>query len=482
MYFISKNKKYWWVLPLLYTFLIIVLFFLKDIVFNIILYKSRNGFFYNVFIITLICLSTFSLFFYTEWKNKSVQKKILLIGLSLFLITINFRLQLSFQASAIFTLAVLVFFLFEKKTYRPNLFFISLFIYFGICTISLFWSENLKSGITYWREMTPLAFVPILFCFFRLEKNDFTLIALVIFRFATFFAFLSICSWIIQCRFLHFPLLDSLSIKKYNIGEFDSYAVVYSWSSRTHPTYNALILLTSLSFGWYYIFKKNIEDNISYVELAFLVFSTLLITIITASRFQFVGWVIVNVFGVLFVILKKKRLFTLTLSLLTVFLILFTYFKKDTIFSFSEDPIRACHYRAAVEGIKENTLLGTGLGNMTKYVNKNDPAYASLHFTKEYVFWHEHPHNEFLGDFLQTGILGFVSILFVLGTLFYYGFKQRNWLLIINTIIFFILMNIEMPLIYVPGIFYFALFFSFLVSKEGYSNATYKLKKNQIHE
>ena len=72
------------------------------------------------------------------------------------------------------------------------------------------------------------------------------------------------------------------------------------------------------------------------------------------------------------------------------------------------DDVRKMHYSAAFEAIKENTWLGTGIGGMTKYINKDNPIYTSPIST----FWagHYHPHNQAIGDLMQTGILGLLSI------------------------------------------------------------------------
>jgi hypothetical protein len=53
-------------------------------------------------------------------------------------------------------------------------------------------------------------------------------------------------------------------------------------------------------------------------------------------------------------------------------------------------------------------------------------------------------------------------ILITQATLFFYSFKQKNWLLFINSLVFLTLMSIEMPLMYLNGIFSFILIFSFL--------------------
>ncbi|VBB48125.1 conserved membrane hypothetical protein [uncultured Paludibacter sp.] len=483
MILLFKRKNYWGLLPLILSLFIAFLLYHKNFSFDLIGFKNGNNLISMFFTAITILFSLSLILFFSHFRKQTYYKKLLLLGVALFFIVINFRSHLPFQFSVIFAVIVLIYFLFEKKIYRPNLLFISLFIYFGIDTISLLWTYNPEQGFHYWGNITPIAFIPILFCFFKLDKKDFELIVLLIFRFSIIFSFISICSWIVECRFLNFPLENSLSIKKYTVDIYNSYDVVYAWSKKVHPTYNALNFLFSLSVGWYYIFKKNIDNNVSFSELLFLILTSLLLSIITASRFLFVGWIVVNILGFLFVIRRKKTLLATCASCIIIFVALFMLFNSGEITNFVQDPVRKCHYNAAFQGIKENTWLGTGLGGMTKYINRDNPVYAPLHLSKAELFPHEHPHNEIIGDWMQTGIPGLVAILLILSVLFYYGIKQRNWLLLINAIIFFILMTIEMPLMYSNGIFAFTLIFSLLTHRIDTGSGilfNFNNKKNQI--
>jgi len=296
------------------------------------------------------------------------------------------------------------------------------------------------------------------------------------------FAFITICSWIVESRFLNFPLENSLIGKKYVINNYNSYEVVYAWSNQIHPTYNAISLLFSLSVGWYFIFKRNLKDGISYFELIFVVLTTLLIVVISASRFMFVEWVFVNIAGLLFNIRKRRNLFIISTSSVVILGISLLFSFSTKVDSFINDPVRDCHYNAAFQSIKENPLLGTGLGGMTKYINVENPVYAPLNLHSKQDFPHIHPHNQIIGDFMQTGVMGITTILLILGVLFFYSIKRRNWLLLINTITFLMLMNIEMPLMYLAGIFAFGVIPCFLLEKESNSKVVFDFNKKDIIE
>ena len=479
MKFIYKGKTYWTLIPLLLIFLVIGLEFYTTFELDIIYYKLEGTLTYNLFLAAVFCLPLLLLPFFAHWKKQLFHKKLLLVGLSVFLIAMNFRLQQAFQISVLFSITVIIYFIFEKKIYRPNLFYVLLFLYFVLEAVSLLWSSNVSLGLSYLMKLSPLAFVPLLFCFFKLSKKDFNMIALFLFRFSMIFAFISVCSWIIESRFLNFPIEKSLAAKKYLIDIYPSYDVVYAWTNKEHPTYNAILLLFSLSIGWYYIFKKGVEDNIGYLEFAFMFFSTFLLAIITASRFMFVLWVIVNIVGLLLSLRKNKKVFLVISSVFIVSGISLLGSFPEKLLSFINDPVRACHYAAAFQSIEENPWLGTGVGGMTKYININNPVYAPLNLRSDDLFNHIHPHNQFVGDMMQTGVLGLILIIFIMGFLFYASIKYRNWLLLINSLMFLLLMNIEMPLMYTSGIFTFTLIFTFLTKIEPKSTIMYDFNKKK---
>lgn len=464
---LSKKKEYWTILPALMSFVIVSLLLSKQTEFDVISFNNYKNFYYSLFLYAIVALPLLLLSFFGYWRKQSFQKKVLLSGLVLYLAAINFRTLLSFQFTIVFVIAVLVYFLYEKKIYRPQIFQVFLLLYFGITTLSLLWTNNLKDGIMLWRnEISPIAFIPILFCFFKLNKQDFDTVALVYFRFSILFATISICSWVLESRFLNFPLYQSFLMDKYDVETFESYQVVYAWSPATHPTYNGLNLLISLAFGWCYISKKNVENNIRYVEFGFLLVVSLILTIITASRYMAVMWMVVNVLGVIYSLRKNKN--TLIASSIVfftsgVFAICFFF---DKVVGFISDPVRNCHYKAAAQSIKENTWFGTGLGGMTKYINIDNPIYNSLNIGKNSDFRSIHPHNQIIGDWMQSGVIGLAIVLFIIGLLLYYGIKHQNWLIFVNTIIFLLLMSIEMPLIFISGTFGFVLIFNFLFSTD----------------
>lgn len=394
--------------------------------------------------------------FFSCWKTLAGHEKILIVALAALFIIITQKPPNAFVLSGLFTIAVAIYFFHKRVIYRPHLFFILLFAYGLINAVSLLWSTDTSQGLEHLKFLSPLLYIPILFCFFRLDRRQFDLVALIVFRAAVFYAVYSICSWAIESRFLDYPLADSFSLGKYRIDGESPYDVVYAWTNHTHPTYNAANLMFALGIGWYYIGKKNAMDNIKRAELCFFVVITLLLTILTASRFMLVAWGLVNFFGILFLIQENRKLFLtiFSLSLATVLSGLIVF--SDTVRNFMNDPARIALFKGTFEAIGDHTWSGVGMGSMSEYVNTYETSRTT----------HLHPHNQLIGDWLQTGFLGFSIMLCIIVLILYKSFVQRNWLLWASLLSYMLLMCIEMPLIYPNGIFLFGLAFSFLMQRD----------------
>lgn len=475
---ITKIKFNWSILPVILS-LLILLILISDMSFNIIELKNQKHFVIRSIIYALILSPIFFIQFSDYWKKQELHKKILILTISFLLLAVNFRFQIAFQFSIILALSSIYYLYKERKIYKPNTFALLTIIYFIINAASLLWSSNASEGVKYLLMLTPLLFISIIFSFFRISKTDFELIAILIVRFASLYIFLSISSWIIQSRYLSFPLSDALSFSKYFVEGTPSYDIVFAWSNHMHPTYNAIIILFALSICWYFLSKNELKTKTSIIELLFIAVGALIMSSITGSRYMQLSWVLVNTAGILLVLRRNRKLYAIGASVVLILSIVTTFVLSKKIIQFFDDPVRECHYNAAEAGIIENTWHGTGLGGMTKYINIDHPAYEPMGYNSSSIFPHIQPHNQIIGDLMQTGVFGLLTILLIIITLSVYGFKHKNWILMVFTILFIILANIEMPLMYRSGIFIYAVYLNFITSSITHRKH-YELKKTTV--
>lgn len=399
------------------------------------------------------------------WQQLNLHKKLLLASVVLLFTAINFNIQQSFLFSSLFAIATIYYYSIEKRFYKPNFVSILMLIYFAHLVLSLIWSLNIAEGLSYLTRLSPLVFIPLLFSFFRFDKKDIELILTALFKIAIFMAVLSIVSWILQSRFYNFNLLDGLQFKKASVGFYPISQATYAWSLFKHPTYWSILFLTAISAAWFYLNKKDTEFKVTKSEMLFALLAILIITSISASRVMLVNFVLVNTIGLLYTLRHNKKHFAIASAFLTIITLVVIVFFNAKIMEFIDDPARASLRAAAYESINQNTWLGTGLGGMKAYINNDNPMLAALH-SSEVMTIHVHPHNQFMADAMQTGIFGLSLITLLVSTIIYKSIRYKNVLLLLVTAIFIFIMAIETPLIYINGIFAFAVYMSFFTQKK----------------
>jgi O-antigen ligase len=107
--------------------------------------------------------------------------------------------------------------------------------------------------------------------------------------------------------------------------------------------------------------------------------------------------------------------------------------------------IQRYHYTmVALDAIKEKPLFGHGTGATGKIIQDSTRAaglgfHGSIYEGKDA----NHPHNQYLTEAIQFGILGMLPLLIFLGISFRYACKRQNWILlcIIVTVGFFMLVE-----------------------------------------
>jgi len=465
MNFSNKLKSVWFYYPLLLTVLIFVVAKVSFFSFDIIQFKTEYPKIHKAFIFSLISVTPLLfLYFSNYWKKQTLNKKILLFALITYLFDQLFNTNTNYIFTIVFSIAVINYYYHKEETFKFNFYDILLIIYVIINVISLFWSLNFNKGLLLTGNYSPLLLMVLLFKLFKLNKQDYNLIFLVFLRLIILYIFISICCWIIQSRFMQISVLPDSILQKMVGNGIEPYKLTFAWSNYVHPTYIAIIVLFSLILGWYYLNKKDLENGITITGFIFLNSGVFFLFIFSGSRFLGIGWLIVNVLGILY-LLKTNKLWIMSAAGLLFAVSVIVYFSfPNTFLKFYNDPVREAHYKAATQSIKENTWHGTGLGGMTEYINAENPLYKSVWFNTD--FPHIHPHNQFVGDLMQTGIFGLLVIILITGYLFLASVKQRNWLLFVFMSIILFLMMVEMPLLYVKGVFSFSLISVLLVNME----------------
>lgn len=228
-----------------------------------------------------------------------------------------------------------------------------------------------------------------------------------------------------------------------------------------HPIYGSIFFGLSILFC-FELLKRNLSRTFYLILLGFNGISLLF--------FLSKGVVIGTFLGITFLIMahyrfsKKSLSYLLILALLFSSLFLFnrrmremisfkTYEKVDTNYS---NSIRLGIYSCVSEILKEDWLLGVGVGNAQKalddcYQNKSEVLLQKLY----------NSHNQYLDVWLKTGILGLFIFLIFLGMNIRKAIYNRNYFLLSILLFFGIIFLAENALSRQTGIiiFYFLITF-----------------------
>ncbi len=457
----ETRKNIYPIVPTILLLIIALLLFFKGLSFDLLTYRSESPNMHRAFLIFgAIALPLLSLLVSDGvFRNEPLHSKILMIGISSFAVSMVFNLHFIYIFSIVFSVCVAVNLYFERKVYRPTIFHLLILIYFVVNTISLLWTNNFVSGTKFIKKDLSMLYVPLLFCLFSLCQEQIKTILVVVGRWFMFFAFLSVCAWILQSRVLGISLLESFSTTKhFLVDSYSPFVLIFSWSNFDHPTYISICLILGLSVLWYYVGKK----IVAVWELIFGIAIVLFLSVITQSRFMLLSWSIVNIIFILYYLRRSRKKAIVFVCVLVACVSLSVYLNPNSAKSLFLDDVRDMHYSVAFESIGENTLLGTGIGGMTKYINKDNPLYAPI---KDSWDGHYHPHNQVIGDFMQTGVLGLLSIVVLIIYMLYSSIKQRNILFFSFVLIYILLMSIEMPLMVDQGLYCFVFFISLFTAR-----------------
>lgn len=237
-----------------------------------------------------------------------------------------------------------------------------------------------------------------------------------------------------------------------------SFPTYYEISLFLHTSYAAMYVSFAMSILIFFLFINKIP-NLKYKNLPFsnllIFFATVTIFCVMiylySSRAGFVSGIIVLLFAVVYYLFQKKvKWYLILFAGIGIAGILFQIVKQNPRFEvlahFFKNPqninyqskenavIRYLIDLEAMELIRENYLFGVGTGDVKSALMER---YKTKNFTEA---WQDklNVHNQYLETFVGLGIIGFLTLIIMTGLPFYMGWKQKNILLMLFSIIIFI--------------------------------------------
>ena len=318
-------------------------------------------------------------------------------------------------------------------------------LYLVILFIGLLYTADMKSGFRVMETSFSLLALPIIFSALpRLEENDFFRILL------SFIGGLVLASAI---------CLAQAIITFYQSGLATSF-LFYQFTDilSLQPTYFAYYLCFGISVLLYIIHykKTNYPSGILIVTSLFL----FTILMLTAGRTAYMAILLVFSFFILKFFFEEgnTRSATVTFSMsltLLICMLMINYFNinSGTLQSADNNDYweRITLWQSALNA-NPDFLFGVGTGDVNMVLNKH----FTSHNLTNYATANFNSHNQFINTFLSSGILGLISLLFLLGYPLFKSVKHQNVLGIMTFFSFFIYGITEVFLGRYQGVVFFA--------------------------
>lgn len=323
--------------------------------------------------------------------------------------------------------------------------------------ISIMWSNNPSYGLHLLQRFVPLILFPICFQCFRVSKRIFFLLLKVFWQAAFIACLLSFCSSIYVLLYLDTSIFDIFTLHKAHIHGYYCYNILYAWSATPHPSYNAIWLLIATLTNIYLFEHKQI--NLTEYTIHWIV--TILLVVLSQSRIGIVMEIIAFICWITYHLRFQKVVLAIIGSILFVGL-LGAYLITPQIFEqFLGDPSRVKLLDVATYHIKLHPWLGCGLGGMTsEYLCATIPNFPFGQYP------HFYPHNQFTGDWMQSGLPGMLLITSISIVFLIISIKKRNYPMIAFWLCLIPFMLIEMPLRFLYGNLSIAIMTSFWLTQK----------------
>jgi len=281
------------------------------------------------------------------------------------------------------------------------------------------------------------------------------------------------------CQFLGFDFVDWYEPASRTFRIFSTIGqpnFLGSWLLLVIPIIVLFLIHASKKFRK----DKSIKQQIIGALIVSLLFLAVFSLALTQSRGAWVGFFFsFFFFSIIYNFLQKQKRLSLLLTILLVIIIIFTVylnfnplsprlndsflvsrFKSLTNLRHSiTGQVRISDWKIATDLIEQKPILGYGLETQSfNFVKYYEPESALVEKINIYA---DRAHNDFLDTLLISGVLGLVSYLFLIGSVFYFALKNifknksRLTILVLLTGLLGYLISLQFSFHVIPTAIYF---------------------------
>jgi len=380
-------------------------------------------------------------------KIKFSWEFILNMALLFLIISTVLSVYTSIVATVAFAGLVIIYASKKKIHFQPHPLFYFLVAYYLLQYIGLIWSIDPQNGFRFVGKGLSFIIVPLAFSFYSISEDEKRKLLRIFFRLLEIYLLMILLAYCYQVYFHKVNFGIGFHLKKNYfptpIPPGETHHLLLAWAGYYHPTFVSFILTLMFGIGFYLWRNDNSPQTvrISGFEVGFYGFMTAGVILLLQSRIGMLMFPF-GIFLTLLSSLRKNKKLVLSVIVFSALLVLLAgfYIFKNYRGYFYDHP-REIQTDIVLSFLKDHYLLGTGTGGM-----------------KVLIPWYPTAHNQFLGDLFHLGIPGLLLLLALMGSSFYFAIKDKNFPLLYFLLIYFVMMQIEMPLSLQKGITYYTLF------------------------
>jgi O-antigen ligase len=357
------------------------------------------------------------------------------LKISLALVIVAIPLAPKWGNYALILLAITALVIYSQSkvwNHPPFVFYLIIAAYF-IRIIWLVKTTDVHYGLKSLETEAPLAAIPLVFCFFTLseEARSFFLKLYVMVAFSLMlFALINLLASVIQSPNSFLEFANGYLYSRKQMSE----ANMLNWRF-AHPSFLSMFVLYGLTILMF--LKPNRSNDNAW--LALYACLGLIFTLLAGSRIGFVmmllSLALYSIIEFRTFLARRVPLFILCSTLATVSFILI---RKLLRYGFDAlDPIRTSIVIKAGNAFVQKPLLGYGTGGERAIIR--DEHLESIGYT---IY---HPHNQYLTELAQFGIVGSIPLFSFVVLSIVYSFKNQRWDIFCIMTIFAVFMTVESP-------------------------------------
>ena len=439
----------------------------------------------------------------TPFSRGNYARQGFVFALSAILVCSLWRYIALYWAFGLSALFALLYLMKERPAFRMNALTGVSIAYVSWWFVSLIWSAAKQRGLGMSMEMLPLCVMCLYSCMIQLTDEERQTIIRPFLQSAGIFVIVGLIAVVYNC--IHFGILpwEWPFLQKSTINDLLVYRVVFcflgGYTGYTHPSYNLLPLFLALCLmlpSLKGMGNHNANQTAATAAIAYapshgakrktmaLMFGllhagTLLLALFSQSRIGLIFSLVIIPCAILFYTWHKPAARWVVISVVALSCITAGILLQPQIQAFKSDSVRKLMHELCWQYVQKKPWLGSGVGAL-KPVEMSQtigisywPNIGTIPEDATVMNWPYRtkmlPHNQFIADWAQTGIIGFVlSILLYLTMASYMLPKKAQWVTsegassqrIALTIFFFLFVVfsfLEPPLFIAKGLYLFGI-------------------------